>query len=78
MDTLQEITDEKAALDARLAAISTQVDSLEYTLLPGAGQARILLQRDIMKSYSDVLGERIRNFNEDETTGEEKQEGVLA
>lgn len=78
MDTLQEITDEKAALDARIAAIAAQVDSLEYTQLPGAGQARILLQRDIMQSYSTVLGERIRNFNEDETTGEEKQEGVVA
>lgn len=63
MDTKDQLISEKDALDARIAVIDEQMASAEYVTLPGEDTERIKLQRELMLKYSEVLGERIRDYD---------------
>jgi hypothetical protein len=63
MDSKQDLIDEKEALDARIGHIDEIMNDAEYVNLPGEDTERIKLQRELMLKYSEVLGERIREFD---------------
>lgn len=61
---------EKEELDEKIAKLSTFVNDKEkYASLSGAEQRRLFRQFDAMRSYSEVLGERIAAFDAEADRG---------
>lgn len=72
----QRVVDEKAALDEKLAALGTLIDTNKtYDALPEVERCRLRRQRLAMTSYVDVLGERIDAFSQPVTTS---TSGIIA
>ena len=53
---------EKAELDAKLYALATFANTPVFSSLDPAEQDRMVRQSRAMRSYSDILGERIAAF----------------
>jgi hypothetical protein len=58
----QRVVDEKTELDAKLAKLTPFTESKTFASLPEPERTRLLRQENIMKRYSEVLGERIAAF----------------
>lgn len=57
------VLDEKNQLDERLTALKSFIkNSLIYTGLDDGEKLRLVKQERVMQSYSDILAERIENF----------------
>lgn len=63
MQAYQErVVEEKNELDIKIEKLTTFLKGEAYDKLNPAEQGRMAKQLDIMRSYSDVLGDRIRAF----------------
>ena len=60
----QRVVDEKKELDDKLSKLIPFLISETFKAVPPAEQARLIKQSDIMKEYSEVLGERIAEFTD--------------
>jgi len=60
----QRVVTEKAELDEKLAKLSAFINSENFaTVVKDKDERqRLIVQEDIMKDYSEVLGERIAAF----------------
>ena len=59
----QRVIAEQAELDEKIAKLAPFIDSNPlFSKLPADEQDRMKRQLDYMKCYSEVLGERIENF----------------
>jgi hypothetical protein len=60
----QLVVDEKTALDEKLAKLTAFVTTLNpvFAKLPTLEQERLIQQRELMRQYSALLGERIAAF----------------
>lgn len=59
----QRVVDEKKELDDKLQKLNTFITSEKFTdLVGGSERYRLIRQADLMKRYSEVLGERIAAF----------------
>ena len=58
----QRVYDEKMALDIKLSALRMFLHGVVFYELPSSEQARLLRQENLMTCYSEVLGERISEF----------------
>lgn len=63
-DFQQRVVEEKLALDDKLKKLEA-LPSVIFSALPEAEQSRLERQRVCMQNYSNVLGERIANFQKD-------------
>jgi hypothetical protein len=63
----QRVVDEKLELDGKIGKLDEFIEhSPVYKRLGGKEQKRLCRQYDVMYEYSDILGERIDAFGEDE------------
>lgn len=58
----QRVLDEKAELDERRGKLTAFYSTPTFHGLPESEQSRLLSQGAAMRSYSEILGERIANF----------------
>lgn len=58
----KRVVEEKAEVDIKRQRLSAFIGSLEFTSLPIEEQVRLIHQKELMDSYSAVLGERIAAF----------------
>lgn len=58
----KRVIEEKAALDQKIEALEDFSEGEIYAQLPDDEQNRLEDQHEAMDIYSDILGERIRNF----------------
>ncbi|MCX6921696.1 MAG: hypothetical protein NT154_00525 [Verrucomicrobia bacterium] len=58
----QRVVDEKTELDTKLTKLTAFLKTTTFQALPDAEQGRMTSQMVAMRSYSDVLGERIAAF----------------
>lgn len=58
----QRVLDEQVALDIKIAALDLFIESDKFATLDVENQELLAEQLDIMISYSEVLGKRIRLF----------------
>lgn len=62
-DWQQRVVDEKAALDGNIERLNAFInDANKFNGLPCDERVRLTNQEDVMRQYSDILGERIENF----------------
>lgn len=59
----QRVIEEKEQLDGRLASLNTFLSVGDVQGLPHDERVRMTRQAEIMTSYSNVLGERIKAFD---------------
>lgn len=62
-DFQQRVVDEKTELDDKKAKLHTFVQGDVFRNLPDTERERLGRQLEIMRMYSDILGERIGAFN---------------
>ncbi len=62
MDTYQDLVEQKAELDARLAELNDFMRTEEFNELPSDERRRQARQWWIMTEFSSILGERIAAF----------------
>lgn len=61
----QRVVDEKTELDVKLSALSKFIsESSIFTALADEERARLVCQEEVMKDYSEILGERIAAFDQ--------------
>lgn len=58
----QRVVDEKADLDEKLTKLVAFFGNPLWATLPSDEQARLSRQSEVMREYSDILGERIAAF----------------
>ena len=58
----KRVMEEKDGLDKKLAKLSDFIDSEAFSGIDPAERVRLCRQWDVMKQYSNILGERIANF----------------
>ena len=58
----QRVVDEKTELDERREKLTAFYSSSIFCGLPESEQSRLLRQGVVMRSYSEILGERIAAF----------------
>ncbi len=58
----QRVVNEKTELDEKLSSLSLFLVTPTYESLPPNERIRLGRQREVMTTYSDILGERIKAF----------------
>ena len=58
----QRVVDEKNELDEKLTKLVAFFSNPLWATLPSDEQARLSRQSEVMREYSDILGERIAAF----------------
>ena len=58
----QRVVDEKNELDEKLTKLEAFFSNPLWATLPSDEQARLSRQSEVMREYSDILGERIAAF----------------
>lgn len=58
----QRVVDEKAELDEKLEKLIAFFSNPIWATLPSDEQARLSRQSEVMREYSNILGERIAAF----------------
>jgi hypothetical protein len=62
MSYQERVIAEKAELDERIAKLGNFIAGGAFVGVPGAEQARLRAQANLMQQYSKILGERINEF----------------
>lgn len=60
----ERVVNEKTELDEKLTKLTafTTMQNAIYAALPREEQARLIQQREVMREYSEILGQRIAAF----------------
>jgi len=58
----QRVVEEKAALDEKIEKLGQFVGTERFCALPESEQVRMTRQLEVMREYSQILGERIAAF----------------
>ena len=58
----QRVVEEKEALDEKIKKLDVFVGTERFCALPIAEQVRMTAQLEVMREYSQILGERIAAF----------------
>lgn len=58
----QRVVEEKEALDEKIKKLDVFVGTERFCALPLAEQIRMAAQLEVMREYSQILGERIAAF----------------
>ncbi len=58
----ERVVTEKKELDEKLEKLKTFLNGKTFQTLPEDEQSRLRIQSNLMRQYSDILGERIAAF----------------